>query len=452
MKIRELNLNRYGSPLPSGMDLKMDDFTLVWGHNEDGKTLTIEALMKLFYGSAAGRAFDHIDRVAEQPEGYVVLEDEDGGEHKLSGGDGLEELLQVSPTECRNIFVIRDGDLSIAHGDEGDDAFLVRVTDRLTGLRTGEIQDIRDVVIDLAKLKPRGEGYSNRQSDDKLKERVEGAEDLLEDVERLQKEAAQKGLDSLEERRVELKEELECVEERMEAQEDARERERYEKARGALQELKDARRKLDELSAFTAEDRRQWRDSSRRAEDLRGEIQEKQDELEQTEKKLEQTRGEMEEQQEKVREMGQRRDALESDAKPELNSLRRRREQLAERQGTARVLGPASYVSAGLLGVSLLTMLLAPPLMPGIISGALLLTTAGLWGYRWWLARTRSAVEGRLEKVRQVLAENGLEAEALEEMLEAVAELERACDRAQTRHTELKKDVEQRSLSEWLRS
>ncbi|MEF8788467.1 MAG: AAA family ATPase, partial [Planctomycetota bacterium] len=258
MKIKQLHLNRYGPPLASGLDVNMDDFTLVWGNNEDGKTLAIEAMLKLFYGSgASSRIFHHIDRVDEQPEGYVVLEDEEGQQHKISGDETLEDLLDVSPRECRNIFVIRDGDLSMSEQGE----FFASVTDRLTGLRTSEITELREQIIDQARLKPGGTGYSNRQEDDKLEDRVEEAEDLLEEIDELEDEVAEQELDELEKRRVRLKEELQRTNDEIRAQEDAEKRERYEKARRALDGLEEALEKVRELSDYTQEKWQQWRDS-----------------------------------------------------------------------------------------------------------------------------------------------------------------------------------------------
>ncbi|UCC96181.1 MAG: hypothetical protein JSW40_05410, partial [Candidatus Omnitrophota bacterium] len=77
MKLKEFSIMRYG-PLPSTGRGSLRNFNLFWGKNEDGKTLTIDALVKLLLGRNI-KDFDRsIDRVEEEPEGYVIIEDDKG--------------------------------------------------------------------------------------------------------------------------------------------------------------------------------------------------------------------------------------------------------------------------------------------------------------------------------------------------------------------------------------
>ncbi len=435
MKIQQLHLNRYGPPLASGLDVNMDDFTLVWGNNEDGKTLAIEALLKLFYGSGASSSiFNHIDRVDEQPEGYVVLEGREGEEHKISGDETLEDLLDVSPRECRNVFVIRDGDLSMSEQGE----FFTSVTDRLTGLRTSEIEELREQIIDQARLKPSGTGYSNRQEDDKLQNRVEDARELVEEIEELEDEVEEEALDELEERRVRLKEELQRIEEDIESQEAAEKRERYERARRALDELQDARGKISELSDFTREKWQQWRDSRRQAGQLEEAIEDLEGELDEKEDELEALTDERKEQEQRVRTLSERWNRIEDEVKPELRALQEDRSRLAKWEPLGRVIRPGSYVSAALLALSLLALLISPSVVTMGACAVLLASAIAAWGCRWWLASKRAETEGRLQAVRQALAENDLEGGELEEMLRSVEEFKSTVEREKERLQNLK--------------
>lgn len=112
IKIKEFSIIRYG-PLPNIGRIWLGSFNLFFGRNEDGKTLTIDALVKLLLGRNI-RDFEHIDRVGENPEGYVIIEDDKGKEIKLPEKGNLTKVAGLTASECRNIFVIRNSDLTIA--------------------------------------------------------------------------------------------------------------------------------------------------------------------------------------------------------------------------------------------------------------------------------------------------------------------------------------------------
>uniref|UniRef100_A0A7C4NVJ1 YhaN AAA domain-containing protein n=1 Tax=Thermodesulfobacterium geofontis TaxID=1295609 RepID=A0A7C4NVJ1_9BACT len=82
MKIKEFLINRYG-PLKIKEPILLDNFNLIWGKNEEGKTLTIEALIKLLIGEDI-KNFENINRIEEKPEGYVIIKDSSGKEIKFT--------------------------------------------------------------------------------------------------------------------------------------------------------------------------------------------------------------------------------------------------------------------------------------------------------------------------------------------------------------------------------
>ncbi|MCK4446656.1 MAG: AAA family ATPase, partial [Candidatus Marinimicrobia bacterium] len=71
MKIKEFSIRRYG-PLPDSGRISLQNFNLFFGNNEDGKTLTIDALVKLLLGKYI-KDFEHINRVDETPDGHVII-------------------------------------------------------------------------------------------------------------------------------------------------------------------------------------------------------------------------------------------------------------------------------------------------------------------------------------------------------------------------------------------
>lgn len=176
---------RYG-PLPNADKILLHNFNLFWGKNEDGKTLTIDALIKLLLGRNV-RDFERIDRVDENPEGYVIIEDDRGEEFKLPEKGNLTKIANLTPSECRNIFIIRNSDLSIAQESE----FYTDVTDRLTGLRTEEISKIKEILREIGKITPTGK-FKDTKNENFLKTRIKNAKRLIEKIENLSKEIKEK--------------------------------------------------------------------------------------------------------------------------------------------------------------------------------------------------------------------------------------------------------------------
>jgi hypothetical protein len=133
LRIKEFFISRYG-PLQYPKPVVLRPFTLFFGKNEDGKTLTIDGLVKLLLGGKI-KHFKNIERVDEAPEGYVLIDLQNGEEFKIPESGDLTKIADLTPSECSNLFIIRNSDLCIP--DEGE--FYTQITDRLTGLRMEEI-------------------------------------------------------------------------------------------------------------------------------------------------------------------------------------------------------------------------------------------------------------------------------------------------------------------------
>ena len=106
MRVKEFSIMRYG-PLSNTGRILLHSFNLFWGKNEDGKTLTIDALVKMLLGRSV-REFEHINRVEENPEGYVIVESEKGEEIKLPERGDLTKIAGLTSSECCNIFIVRN--------------------------------------------------------------------------------------------------------------------------------------------------------------------------------------------------------------------------------------------------------------------------------------------------------------------------------------------------------
>lgn len=254
MFLTEYALRRYG-PLPDSGKLKLNKFNLFFGANEDGKTLTIDALLKMLFGKAALRSFQAIKRVEEQPDGYVVLQLDDRQEVKLPETGTLPELLGISAAEFANIFIIRDSNLAIANEDQ----FYRGVTNRLTGMRSGEINLVIDELRELGKITNTGD-YKNT-APDKLKDCLNKARLLLQKGSQLVEKMLAEGYAGFEEELATLYSEQEDCQNQFRLQREAANREKYETGLGALARLKSALQEIEQLSRATEADYDDWRNT-----------------------------------------------------------------------------------------------------------------------------------------------------------------------------------------------
>jgi len=252
MKIREFAIQRYG-PLRETGRLRLENFNLFAGENEDGKTLTIEALIKLLFQRKSGKNFPGINRVPENPEGFIVLELSEAGELKIPEEGSLSDLAGISPVDFRNLFVIRNSNLSI----ENEEGFYSDLTERLTGLRIRRINQIRQKLLSLAQLTG-NLAIADTQETHKLKSRLNQAAALRDQCAELLETADRNGYGELETRIVQLQEEIEHHRKELQDQENARLRDKYRQGTELLHTLQDVTGKIQELGNVNDDDLRAW--------------------------------------------------------------------------------------------------------------------------------------------------------------------------------------------------
>jgi len=247
VKLGEVHVERYG---PLRETLTIGDATVVYGPNESGKTLLVEALLRSLTGDRSVAD----PRIQEQPEGYVVL-DGDEGEHKLGADETLLDRyaerynFELTPAEFRNVFVVRDGDLRVLD----EQRFYRQVTDRIVGIWTGDIETVRDRVLERGRLTPERWELS-RQHDD-ADEQYDLAVGLLADVREYLDRAEDEGLDAIERECYEAARERERAQADVTALEAAQAREEYEelvKTKGTLEQSLEQRADLPSDSELSA--------------------------------------------------------------------------------------------------------------------------------------------------------------------------------------------------------
>ncbi len=134
MRIKKIHIIKYG-PL-NGLEFDIaSGLQIIKGRNEAGKTLTIDAVIKMLLQGKT-RDYGDVGRVGDDPEGFILFEDRGGKEYKINIKNGLAKYMDLDGTDLRNIFIIRDSDLSLS--DES--GYFKNITDRLTGLKTQKIE------------------------------------------------------------------------------------------------------------------------------------------------------------------------------------------------------------------------------------------------------------------------------------------------------------------------
>ena len=229
MRLKQVNIERYG-PL-NNVYLRLGrGVQIVSGGNETGKTLCVDALLKMLTGKGAG--WDpSLNRVEETPEGFVVLED-DGNEIKLKKGETLADHLAIDARELRTVFVIRDADLSILE----EDVFYERVTDRMTGLRSKDLRRIIEKLMELGRLTKEKKEISNASAFGNAASNIAETKKLRKEIKEYVEEAKEEKISELEAKIFEDESQYAMLSTEIELQEKAEQKDKFLKLEKKLHE------------------------------------------------------------------------------------------------------------------------------------------------------------------------------------------------------------------------
>jgi len=410
VKIKEFSIRRYG-PLPDSGNITLQSFNLFFGKNEEGKTLTIDALVKLLIGKHV-KDFENIDRVDESPNGYVIVEDRSGNEVKLTEKRNITAMLDLSPYECRNIFIVRNSDLSIAN----ESNFYTGIADRLTGLRTEEIKKIKDELRDIGKLTPSG-SFRNDGASNKLKSKIEKAQQIINKIEHLPEEIDIDELDRTEEESLKYREEINRIISDINDLEGARNREKYEKGREALNKLKESVKRLNELKGYNEDDEQLWRGAEREIRNYEGEKQKLLSELRENEEEFKKISKELKEKERDFKILNERKDALNNDVKPELKIYEKERINIAKVEKKSKSFSFLRISSAALLVPSIIGAIIKPIFVFYILiilfSFLFFISLYPLFLY----SKKMSQLSGLFEEIRLILSKYNMSSDTFEGIL-----------------------------------
>ncbi len=409
MRIKEFSIRRYG-PLPDIGRILLGNFSLFFGKNEDGKTLTIDGLIKMLFRGKT-RVFEKIDRVDEDPDGYLVLEDDGGKEIKFPQKGKIEDITGLSSSDCRNVFIIRDSDLSIAE----ESIFYRDVTDRLTGLRTKEISFVNK---ELQKLGILTRADSSAElSDDKsffgdlrIKTRVKGAAALIKKIEKLRKEIKAENFDRVEEEVLKIRESRQALEQKLNGLEDARKRKRYEEGKAALETILSSSKELEGLEVYNEKDKELYRDCERDMEIYKKEREKLKAELDEKKKELKEKKEKWKGKERELQVLKGRKKKIDEEIKPEINSYQKIREDLAGKEAKNKFFALMAMIFALFLAISILGIIISNKnyfteyIRPqGLFYGLAIvfsILTGALGVFRFLFERKKAALVRMFEKIK----------------------------------------------------
>ncbi len=279
MRIKEISIDQY-EVLRNIEKLKLGSLVVIFGKNESGKTLLLEAILKFLFPPSKRGEFPWLERVEDEPDGELKLE-VGGNTYTFPPKRDFVSLSrkvlekELTPKDFRNIFVIRDSDLHLHK--EGE--FYTNFSSRLLGIQTEEIEKLKERVREICQVTPKFEFKSDRQGN-RLKERIEKGRKLKEEMEEFIKKLEERGVEKLEKEETTLRLRIEEKQKKLEEMKKLQQKSRYLKAKKAYEECKALVKELKELSNFNSGTAREWEGISRELSRLKKEKKNLEEELE----------------------------------------------------------------------------------------------------------------------------------------------------------------------------
>ena len=416
MRIHEIRVNSYG-PLSDIVLRDVGAFTLVFGENESGKTLLLDAILRFMLSRASDRKlFGRLDRVKYDPNGYVdlILDNET---HRLPDDGSLPDLLDVHAADLRNVLVVRAGDLQVHEGQDRD--YYAEITDRLMGIHREPIRKIRDKLHNIGQITSTGKIMST-QSNNKLGSRVDDANDLLLKIKKLAERSTEFDMIA---REVDM---LDSIKERSKALQEfellgqAKKRDQYNSGKQIYSDLENSIEKIDELPLIKQDHYDDWRDAQNSIDDSVEELEETQTTHKVRKQTLEEKRKELKEDNAQLDSLLRKESVIEEIDKT-LGQYRENLEITAGRQHVKAILPWSAIVFTALLALAIVGLIFERAtvvLMPAsIIFGGLL----GIVIVALFVARFRAGRQTQAWlKLRLRAAEQDMIVDNIEDLLAVV--------------------------------
>jgi len=431
MEIKEIVINHYG-PLRDVKHRPKSGLQVFYGPNESGKTMLIDAILKLMLGNRL-RDFADIDRVPDLPQGRVALAI-DGKEHFLDGNSRLDKVTGLDSNHLRNVFVIRNKDLQIS----GQANFLQRVSDQLTGMEGRRLEDLRDILRKRGHLtNPSSTAKLSKSNEfNKIGEHVETAEAVANQMGEYLDLARTKELDTLERQVEETRLSLVGIENQIKDQELAKKWQHHSSLSEMVKEYEIKAEIARSLQAYTKKTFMKLQDLDSRARATRDTAMVSINKLDQLQPRLEAAAEKLADYMAQL--------APRENQRPKLDNLEQRT-LLAAGTPTPPAVGMYSRFSFALVGLAALGMLLAAlDRLPSLLLATPVVAVAGAVGLFLADRHARSKAHEFRRRDRSLLQEgaaSGIMAETLQQLAAAVAREKTGLEQARSRQQQLAETV-----------
>jgi DNA repair exonuclease SbcCD ATPase subunit len=431
MRIKQLHVTRYGPMAPFARD-DLGSFTLFHGPNENGKTLLIDALIRLLFKKELRRTYRrrfgtdqrNMNRVAENPEGFVVLETQ-GAEYKLDASETVKDVypFPVVPDDFRNVFVVRDSDLSLA----GEDKYYSRVTEKLTGLRSSEIEKLMRAIQKRGRLRSAtaDSALANSAEQGKIADKVKEARALIDEIHEVKQTLLAEQYDELEGDMIAVRDRLAVLAQEAELMRAAEVTKRFRKARRALDDFRRMSKRVASLDHLDSDQLRQWQRAATRRETLEADVAEEKKEAEKVERAARNARKAVTAGDAKAAEAQERLNRINSELRPRIDDYQYERADFRRAEPQFGTYRKGLYAAAAIALLGLLGYIVRPSeVIAGLALAALL-----VWLFLGWKQMKLRMAEGRLRSKRDRLEADikhcGIEVESVDEVMSTIGDVER---------------------------
>jgi hypothetical protein len=428
---------------------ELSDFSLIHGPNEQGKTLLIDALVRMLFKKGLRKPYRrhfgtrgrNMNRVAENPEGFVVLESK-GRERKLEANETMGDVLPVTVTavDFLNVFVVRDSDLSL----KDEDKYYSRVTEKLTGLRSSEIGALMRAIQIRGRLKSvsHDSDLANNIEQGKIADKVKDARALVDEIRALKESLLAEKFDELEKEMIGVRDRKAVLGRDAELQRAADETKRFKKARRALIELKRMCRNLANLAQLDPEQLKIWQKAVSRRESLESDLAEEKREAEKVERATRTAKKSVNAQEAKTEEAEKRLNRINAELMNRVDEYQYERAEFRRAEPQSGTYRKGLYTMAGIAALALIGYLIVPSNVVASIGVAALV----VWLLLGWKQLKLRAAEGRLraktDRLQADIKRLGIEVESVDEVISTIGDLERAVLGQQQERQALRADLE----------
>lgn len=434
MRLAEARIDSYG-PVSGRQTDCGDGINVVYGPNESGKTLHLEAILRLLEPEIVDAA-PRVGRLDARPAGRVVLE-HGGDHHELGDGTVLSDVCAVDAASLHNVFVVRDADLDLRGGHD----YYASLTDTLGDIHTAEIEAIQSELKARGRLTEHRWNVASNEATDQAGTVRDDAKALTAAVEEYVEVAEREGLDDLEAERLSAREALREVRSEREGLERARRVAEYERLSRQLATYRSTTADLQALDDFeqgTLEELRERRGDVERAEDrieeVEASVRETTASIDEKESELDEVTADLADLERREPAVDAARERLETCRDSEDDAVAASRADLARPLAIAAVLGAGVAIAGGALATSAVALLLGTVLL---LVGA----SAALVHYR--AMSTVAAVERAREDALRDARDAGLSVEEVAEIPAAVESFRGRLQRRAEQRTRLETELEQ---------